>query len=454
MRLSSLFVVLFLLSALTQVESARFAWATIYYECGKNDEEYWLAARVLMQSIKDTNTVADRVVLTAKGTRTRYIKGFEDDGVVVKPVDNIDSPWTETLQRFAFSLNKLKIWSLTQYERVIFLDADVIVLQQADFLFRCGKFCAVFFNPINFHTAILIVQPNQTVYDDLIQKLNSLKSFDGADQGFINSYFKGFNAAKEWTKELPASNDEMNRLPVPYNMHHIYYYEKMSWGGPWGKGEDIVTMTYPIATFGKPWWWWCYPLMDMHWLWLKYRNEIDTVYNYPIQMALVILSPAVHFLFGHLIQKVPCPAARISGLDGASAIDDHTVWFVWGANSCRSVVIGCGLSFVSLALARFITPGITPPLLAWTLFLSYYSLFMFHGAAIIVRRMYGIRLRLVSKHALLFAVPWILFFSAAYYPYYPHGLVKLSAIIVVLLTSAFCNVALFKLVNDYNLSQR
>ena len=299
---------------------SKFAWVTIYYEVGKNDAEYHLGARVLMRSIKESGTEADRVVLIAEGTQQKYADKFIEDGLKLEWVRNIDSPWSKTLRRFAFALNKLKIWAMTEYDRVIFLDADVIVLQPADFMFNCGHFCAVFFNPINFHTAILVVKPDKAIYDDMVKKINDgMASFDGADQGFINSYFTGLNAAKEWTKALPPSEDKMNRLPVNYNMHHIYYYEKMSWGGPWGRGEDIVTMTYPIAQFGKPWVWYGYPMMDMHFLWLKYRNQIDVASDYPVQICVLLMAPLLHlvlsqvnvFFFDPSPPPIPSPFASL-----------------------------------------------------------------------------------------------------------------------------------------------
>eukprot|EP00754_Rhynchopus_humris_P040348 Rhum_TRINITY_DN2338_c0_g2::Rhum_TRINITY_DN2338_c0_g2_i1::g.6737::m.6737 len=432
--------------------TSKFAWVTIYYEAGKNDDEYALGARVLMQSIKATGTEADRVILIAEGTQEKYSKAFEQDGLKLAWVKNIESPWVKTLQRFAFSLNKLRIWSMTQYERVIFLDADVIAMQPADFLFQCGHFCAVFFNPINFHTAILIVKPEQAVYDDMIKKLNTLDSFDGADQGFINSYFTGFNGASEWKRGLPPSNDKMNRLPVPYNMHHIYYYEKMSWGAMWGSADNIVTMTYPITPAGKPWWWWCYPLMDMHFHWLKYRNQIDSFANYPTTLMTLFLAPGIHFLLNLYFKKQPRAGGPIVVVPDAE--ERPGLWFAWGRSSCKFVTIGMAFALTSMVIGRVVTPGITPPLLAWVNFLAYYTLSMYHLSQFAWKRASGAQLKLDNIHIVMFCVPWVLYFVAACYPYYPHGLIKLTGMIIALTVGLACNLSLFKMVHDVNAGAR
>jgi hypothetical protein len=84
-------------------------------------------------------------------------------------VSNIQNPWKlkqiadgeggGTYQsRFEFTLNKLHLWNLTQYERVVYMDADDIALSKLDELFFCGHFCAVYMNPCNFHTGLLVVK--------------------------------------------------------------------------------------------------------------------------------------------------------------------------------------------------------------------------------------------------------------------------------------------------------
>lgn len=49
-------------------------------------------------------------------------------------------------------LSAEQIWNLLEYERVMFLDADNLFVQNIDELFLCGHFCVVFMNPIYFHT--------------------------------------------------------------------------------------------------------------------------------------------------------------------------------------------------------------------------------------------------------------------------------------------------------------
>ena len=61
-------------------------------------------------------------------------------------------------------MTKLEIWRLTEYRRVVYLDADTIVTQNIDELFRCGAFCAVFRAFDLFNAGVLVLKPSLETY--------------------------------------------------------------------------------------------------------------------------------------------------------------------------------------------------------------------------------------------------------------------------------------------------
>lgn len=75
-------------------------------------------------------------------------------------VENVYNPYraNNPNDRFKLTMNKLYAWNLVDYERVVMLDADNLFLQNADELFQCGQFCAVFINPCIFHTGLFVLQ--------------------------------------------------------------------------------------------------------------------------------------------------------------------------------------------------------------------------------------------------------------------------------------------------------
>lgn len=78
---------------------------------------------------------------------------------------------------FEYTLNKLHVWNMLDYERVIYMDADNIFFHNIDSLFNCGHFCAVYMNPCNFHTGLFVVTPNNATYNDLLKSLATLVNF-------------------------------------------------------------------------------------------------------------------------------------------------------------------------------------------------------------------------------------------------------------------------------------
>ena len=164
----------------------------------------------------------------------------EEDGAKVVSVENIKNPYSEQSEfdwRFKLTLNKLYAWKLVQYDRVVMLDADNLFLHKTDELFQCGQFCAVFINPCIFHTGLFVLQPSMAVFNDMIHELDIGRSNpDGADQGFITSYFPDLlNSPLFLSPPNGTKLDGTYRLPLGYQMDASYYckcdrfHPKINW---------------------------------------------------------------------------------------------------------------------------------------------------------------------------------------------------------------------------------
>lgn len=121
----------------------------------------FIARNLLTSCRRLTGTPHDVVVMCADNVRDSSKQYLADLGAIILPVQNIENPFhsggsksdKKYKKRFLFALNKLHLWSLTQYERVIYLDSDNIAISKnMDELFLCGHFCAVYQNPMFFHT--------------------------------------------------------------------------------------------------------------------------------------------------------------------------------------------------------------------------------------------------------------------------------------------------------------
>ncbi|KAL3230319.1 hypothetical protein MRX96_023378 [Rhipicephalus microplus] len=106
------------------------------------------------------------------------------------------------------SYTKLHAWRLTQFSKCIFLDAGMLVVQNCDELFERDELSAVpdIGWPDCFNSGLFVYVPSMETFWDLISFAERQGSFDGGDQGLLNTYFRNW------------SSDINRRLPFIYNL--------------------------------------------------------------------------------------------------------------------------------------------------------------------------------------------------------------------------------------------
>ncbi|KAG2044464.1 hypothetical protein BDR03DRAFT_1004775 [Suillus americanus] len=91
-------------------------------------------------------------------------------------------------------LTKLHVFRLTQYSKVIFLDADVLPLRPLSHLFHLDhEFSAVpdVGWPDIFNSGVMVLSPSEDKFMELQELLKTNGSWDGGDQGILNEWRGG-----------------------------------------------------------------------------------------------------------------------------------------------------------------------------------------------------------------------------------------------------------------------
>ncbi|MBA0729326.1 hypothetical protein Golax_020514 [Gossypium laxum] len=251
--------------------SSKEAYVTLLY-----GDEFLLGVRVLGKSIRDTGSTKDMVVLVSDGVSDYAKKLLKADGWIVEMISLLANPNQVRPKRFWGVYTKLKIFNMTNYKKVVYLDADTIVVKSIEDLFKCQKFCANLKHSERLNSGVMVVEPSEAVFNDMMSKVNTLPSYTGGDQGFLNSYYSDFpnahvfdpNIPEEVLKSRPAP--EMERLSTLYNADVGLYMLANKW---MVDESELRVIHYTLGPL-KPWDWWTSWLLKPVDVWQNVREQL------------------------------------------------------------------------------------------------------------------------------------------------------------------------------------
>ncbi|XP_065055653.1 glycogenin-1-like [Rhopilema esculentum] len=208
------------------------------------NDTYATTALVLGDSLRDTNTSRKLALLISNNVsqvmRNRLTQVW-DDVILVDELQPgyVATPSVVDRPELGLAFFKLKIWTLTQYRKCVFIDADNLVLQNIDELFKRDEMSAApdIGWPDCFNSGVFVFVPSFDTYQALVRFADEHGSFDGTDQGLLNMYFK------EWSKTLTS------HLPYIYNMVASTCYTYAPAINHYGKSVKVVR----YAGSSKPW---------------------------------------------------------------------------------------------------------------------------------------------------------------------------------------------------------
>ena len=213
-------------------------------------------AGALLRSLRLTGTTADLVVLHTGGVREADLAPLRARGarlVATELLPTSDAfnaaharealhgaaPFTKgekpafhtPLDNFA----KLRLWQL-DYDRVVFLDADTLVLRNIDSLFDYPEFCAapnVYESLADFHrmnSGVFTARPDPATFEAMLERLDAPGAFwRRTDQTFLQEVFPDWHG-----------------LPVTCNMlQYVWFNLPELW-----RWEQIKVLHFQ---YEKPW---------------------------------------------------------------------------------------------------------------------------------------------------------------------------------------------------------
>lgn len=211
------------------------------------DGQYVLGCMALARSLARLTDVPLLVLHTDPYT-PRALRHLPN--VQTRRIEAIDNPHAHGQSRFSGTFSKLRVFELLEYDRVTFVDADCVVLQDIDSLFEGNDFLAapdwgIEIKP-EFNSGLFSFTPSEGLRDKVFAAIPNSESDDGGDQGFLN-----FVLASD-VKIIPPEYNTLKRLPVHHpNLININDVKVLHFAGnkPW----EFQHMQPQFITLEKLW---------------------------------------------------------------------------------------------------------------------------------------------------------------------------------------------------------
>ncbi|GER43613.1 plant glycogenin-like starch initiation protein [Striga asiatica] len=116
----------------------REAYATILHSASL----YVCGAIVAARSIRSSGSTRDLVILVDNSITPTQRSALSSAGWLVRTIARIRNPHAEPDSYNEWNYSKFRLWQLTDYHKIIFIDSDLLILRNIDFLFRLPEISA------------------------------------------------------------------------------------------------------------------------------------------------------------------------------------------------------------------------------------------------------------------------------------------------------------------------
>ncbi|KAH6953218.1 nucleotide-diphospho-sugar transferase [Fusarium avenaceum] len=205
-------------------------------------DSYLPGALVLGHSLRDTGAHHKLAVLvTLDSVSADSITQLKNVYDYIFPVPRIrnDSPANLYLMNrgdLHSAFTKINLWKLTQFSKIVYIDADVVAYRAPEELFDISHPFAAAPDigwPDLFNTGVMVLEPNMGDFYAMMAMAERGISFDGADQGLINMHY----------------GQQYHRLSFTYNVTPSAHYQYVP---AYRHFQSSINMVHFIGS-NKPW---------------------------------------------------------------------------------------------------------------------------------------------------------------------------------------------------------
>ncbi|KAI3846487.1 hypothetical protein MKW92_010288 [Papaver armeniacum] len=208
----------------------REAYATILHSA----HVYVCGAIAAAQSIRMVGSTRDFVILVDDTISEYHRSGLAAAGWKIRTIERIRNPKAEENAYNEWNYSKFRLWQLTDYDKIIFIDADLLILRNIDFLFGMPEITATGNNATLFNSGVMVIEPSNCTFQLLMDHINEIESYNGGDQGYLNEIFTWWHRIPKhmnFLKHFWEGDEEEKKVmkttlfgadpPVLYVLHYL-----------------------------------------------------------------------------------------------------------------------------------------------------------------------------------------------------------------------------------------
>ena len=266
------------------------AWVTLL-----TNPDYLMGVKALRNSMKRIGTRYPLVVMVTSRVDVSIRRELSASGCEVQDVDSLGPPrhlvTNYVYSRFAEVWTKLRVFGLTEYQRVVYLDADMLLLRDMDELFttpfapgeRIAAVSDCLCNPDGvsmniaqrgpencpytdhstpkldhrtryFNAGLIVLSPDTGLFAGLVDYLanrDDMASYKFAEQDLLNEYL-----ANQW-HPLPYTYNALTKISETHSgmwsindVRNLHFAQEK----PWKIDPSTLDDSHPQSALFATWW--------------------------------------------------------------------------------------------------------------------------------------------------------------------------------------------------------
>lgn len=227
-----------------------------------SNRQYLDGVKVLYRSLRATGTQYPLFCLLSRQVDEATRHEIECEGIsCVRLAESVVSESvntrSQTFSHWNYTFDKLQVWGLDNFEKVMFLDSDMLILRNIDHLFDCDTFSAVCAGRSypghdwwdNLNSGLMVIRPDKHTFRELadltqlvIKKFQERNQCIG-DQDVLHQYIP------DWWHRTQLHLDEGYNMLADYL---TYYVRHLGYSLNESKAGKPVYVVHFIGKL-KPW---------------------------------------------------------------------------------------------------------------------------------------------------------------------------------------------------------